>query len=87
MMEQAVEATYLLGHKRDAQISVEREIWDVPRRPSYGPQNFGLQPLYDLGMGRLGAAPDLNAIRPCQWSRYNIINKYIQSLTHLVGFN
>jgi hypothetical protein len=49
---------------------MEYEIWDIPRRPSDGPQDFGLQPLYDLSMGRLGAAPELNAIRPYRLSTH-----------------
>jgi hypothetical protein len=58
-----VEALDLLSHKWGAQINRVCEIGDISRRPSYRPQDFGLQSLYDLDMGRLDAAPELNAIR------------------------
>jgi hypothetical protein len=61
-MVEVVEATYLLRHKWNAEISMEREVWDIPWRSRS--QDFGLQPLYDLSMGRLSAAPELNAICP-----------------------
>ena len=55
------------------QIIVYGRIRDVPRRVGYGPQNFLLQSLDDLCMGRLRTAPELNTVRP-----YRLEHAFVQ---------
>jgi hypothetical protein len=52
------------GYKRNAHIVVECEVGNIPRRIGYGPQDLGLKPLYDFGVGRLRIAPQLNTVGP-----------------------
>ena len=61
----------------DVQFVVQREIRYIPRRVGYRSQNFGLQPLDDLSMGRLRAAPELYPVRPDRLEHAFVQKKFV----------
>jgi hypothetical protein len=67
----------LRGDKWDVQVIVYCEVGDIPWRVVYLPQNFGLYPLYDLCMGRLRTAPQLNTIRTHRFDHAFVQEKFV----------